>query len=248
MSYAAFAYFYDDLMKETPYDNWIRFLQKQRHTFEVKGNDVLDLACGTGELTLRLKQAGFAVTGVDLSNDMLTVAQNKALAHHLSIPFYKQNMVELSGVGQFDVITIFCDSLNYLQTEADVQQTFTRVYNHLRPGGLFLFDVHSTYKMESVFKDTTFGLNEEDISYVWHCYEGEYEYSIQHELTFFVLDNRTKQYNRYDEDHFQRTFPINTYIKWLKAAHFTVEQVTADFLDELVHETSERIFFTARRS
>lgn len=247
MTYSSFAYFYDRLMQDVPYDDWVQFLHKKKEQFQVQGNQLLDLACGTGELSIRFSKANFRVTGVDLSTDMLTVAQHKATNEGLSIPFFQQNMVELEGVGQFDLVTIFCDSLNYLQTEEEVQQTFHRVYNHLRPGGLLLFDVHSLYKMNEIFMDKTFGLNDEDISYVWHSYAGDDEQSVEHELTFFVLDNNTRQYNRFDEYHLQRTFPIETYIHMLKQANFTEIDVNGDFFKETIEETTERVFFTAKK-
>ena len=64
------------------------------------------------------------------------------------------------------MIGIFCDSLNYLQTEQDVIRTFERVQQHLKQGGLFLFDVHSLYKMNALFIDQTYAYNGEEISYI----------------------------------------------------------------------------------
>lgn len=248
MSYQAFAYFYDELMKETPYDQWYRFFNRQFQKYGNGGNRILDVACGTGEIALRMKKASFDVIGVDISTDMLTVAHNKAMQQQVLIPFYEQNMTDLNGLGTYDAITIFCDSLNYLETERDVQQTFERVYAHLQPGGMFLFDVHSLYKMESIFKNATFGLNDEAISYIWHCFEGEYDYSVEHDLTFFVADSEQMGlYQRYEEYHFQRTFPIGTYKKWLETTGFEVLDIQGNFTFEETKETSERIFFTARR-
>ena len=85
--------------------------------YGVHGKKLLDLACGTGEMTVELAQHGFDVSGIDLSDEMLFIAQEKAASLGLSIPFYQQNMAELEGLGKFDCVTIFCDSLNYLQNE-----------------------------------------------------------------------------------------------------------------------------------
>ncbi|MDV2887951.1 class I SAM-dependent methyltransferase, partial [Alkalihalophilus pseudofirmus] len=89
------------------------------------------------------------------SADMLMVAQAKAKAEGLTIPFYQQNMAELEGLGEFDVVGIFCDSLNYLESEQQVIDTFSHVAEHLRRGGLFIFDVHSIYKVTHVFIEQT---------------------------------------------------------------------------------------------
>ena len=91
-----------------------------------RGSHLLDLACGTGELSVRFAKQGFNVTGVDLSSDMLSVARAKAEDLGLRIPFFEQDMAELDGLGSFDMIGIFCDSLNYLQTEEKVVSTFSK--------------------------------------------------------------------------------------------------------------------------
>ncbi len=89
-------------------------------------------------------------------------------------------MAKLEGLGTYDIVTIFCDSLNYLQTADQVVQTFHRVSNHLDEGGLFLFDVHSPYKIEKVFMNQAFSYVTDDISYIWNCYPGETPYTVEH--------------------------------------------------------------------
>lgn len=78
MSYERFAYLYDELMKDAPYDQWVSYVQNILVKYDVKAGKLLDLACGTGELSVRFAQQGFDVTGIDLSEDMLSVAQAKA--------------------------------------------------------------------------------------------------------------------------------------------------------------------------
>ena len=156
-------------------------------------------------------------------------------------------MSQLEGLGQFDMVGIFCDSLNYLQNEQEVISTFERVYEHTVQGGLFLIDVHSLYKMKELFAEQTYAFNGEEISYIWQCFAGEHPYSVEHELTFFELEKTSGLYRRYDELHFQRTFPIEQYADWLRKTGFEILSVTADFEDKTPDETSERIFLTARK-
>ena len=129
MTYGKFAYVYDELMKDVPYDQWVQFINKQIEAYGIEGKKLLDLACGTGELSLRLAEEGYDVTGVDLSADMLAVAREKADRKGHSLFLVEQDMSELEGFGEFDLIGIFCDSLNYLQTEKEILQTFERVYS-----------------------------------------------------------------------------------------------------------------------
>lgn len=247
MTYAQFAYLYDDLMKDIPYDDWVCFIIGECNRYGITGKKLLDLACGTGELSLRLVEAGYEVSGVDLSEDMLAVAREKAEQRNRPLFLAAQDMSQLEGLGTYDIVGIFCDSLNYLRREEDVLSTFTRVAEHMVQGGLFLFDVHSLYKMNELFIDQTYAYNGEDISYIWQCFQGEFPNSVEHELTFFVRDENSGLYQRYDELHVQRTFPVEQYEAWLKECGFDVLSVTADFQKHEPVETSERIFFTARK-
>ncbi|MFE4705981.1 class I SAM-dependent DNA methyltransferase [Peribacillus simplex] len=247
MTYERFAYVYDELMKDAPYEKWLMILTAKLEQYGIGGRKVLDLACGTGEMTVELAQHGFEVTGVDLSDEMLLVANEKAVKLGLSIPLFQQNMAELEGLGQFDCVTIFCDSLNYLRDAEDIVKTFNRVHEHLKDGGLFLFDVHSIYKMEEIFRDNTFAVNGEEVSYIWDCFPGEEPYSVEHDLSFFVRDDESGLYDRFDELHYQRTYPVEQYKKWLEQAGFTVSEILADLEDAPLVTETERILFVASK-
>jgi 2-polyprenyl-3-methyl-5-hydroxy-6-metoxy-1,4-benzoquinol methylase len=246
MNYGEFAYIYDELMKDVPYHLWIEWVKKKSSRFQhpIK---IMDLACGTGELSVRLSRLGYEVTGVDLSADMLTVAKAKADEENANIAFFQQNMTELEGFPPFDMIICCCDSLNYLSTEQEVKQTFFKVFQHLKNGGMFLFDVHSIFKISQIFMNQTFVSNEEEISYIWNCFPGEESNSVIHDLTFFVKDDRKHCYHRFDELHVQRTFSIQQYSQWLEEAGFMIEEITADFQSLPPVDTSERIFFSAMK-
>jgi SAM-dependent methyltransferase len=247
MSYEHFAYLYDELMKDAPYDEWVQFVKDRIQTYQVNGVHLLDLACGTGELSVRFAKEGMTVTGIDLSADMLAVAQAKAGEEGVKIPFYQQNMADLEGQGQFDIIGIFCDSLNYLQSEEDVVKTFANVYDHLNDGGVFFFDVHSILKINEGFINQTFTHIEDHVAYIWNSFPGDSLNSVEHELSFFVLDERTGKYDRFDEFHLQRTFPIQQYSNWLLDAGYELLEISADFEKTMPQTHSERIFFVARK-
>lgn len=247
MSYERFAYVYDYLMQDVPYDGWLEFVNKQAKAYSIQGGSVLDIACGTGELSLRLVRDGYDVTGVDLSQDMLMVAQEKALEMNVKLHLFQQDMSKLDSLGEYDLITIFCDSLNYLEDEKDVENTFKSVYAHLKNDGLFLFDVHSIFKMTQIFINQTFTHTDEHVSYIWDCFPGEVPNSVEHELTFFVKDEETEQYERVEELHKQRTYPILTIKEWLEGAGFEVLNISADFEEEAPTDHSERIFFTCKK-
>ncbi len=246
MSYQHFALLYDELMMDAPYENWLQFIMKNIKKYGNGGKRLLDLGCGTGTLSIPLSVQGYNITGVDLSEEMLAIAQAKSIEAGVQIAYYQQDMRELEGFEPFDIIGVFCDSLNYLRTEQDVELTFKNIYDHLLPGGLFLFDVHSIYKMENIFIGQTYCSSDEEISYIWNCFAGDQPHSVEHELTFFVKENDL--YYRYDEVHYQRTFIVDTYQQWLEKAGFELLEISADFTEEKPEENSERIFFTARKN
>ena len=247
MTYERFAYVYDELMKDAPYEKWLLILTAKLEQYGIEGRKVLDLACGTGEITVELAQHGFDVSGVDLSDEMLMVANEKAVKQGLSIPFFQQDMAQLEGLGLYDCVTIFCDSLNYLREEEDVVKTFTRVHDHLQEGGLFLFDVHSIYKMEEIFQNNTFAVSDEEVSYIWDSFPGEEPYSVEHDLSFFVRDDQSGLYDRFDELHYQRTYSIQQYKEWLQQAGFEILEILADLEETPPVEETERILFVARK-
>jgi len=247
MTYHDFAYLYDYLMSDAPYGSWQQFVKRCLERYGREGaKRLLDVGCGTGELSIRLAQEGFEVTGIDLSEDMLTVAQGKTEEKGVKVDYFQQNMTELMGFAPFDCAIIFCDSLNYLHNENEVKQTFKRIYDHLHEDGLLLFDVHSIYKIEHDFMNATFASNDENIGYIWNCFPGEFPHSVEHELTFYVRD-ASGLYKRYDELHVQRTYEINQYESWLVSCGFKIIEISADFTDNAPTETSERIFFVAKK-
>lgn len=245
MMYHHFAYIYDYLMKDVPYDKWVQFLHQSSITYGNGGKRVLDLACGTGEISYRLAQLGYHVTGVDLSEDMLAIAQEKMEAYGQNHAlFVKQDMRSLHGFQPFDYIFICVDAINYLLTKEDVLATFQHVFEHLNDGGLLIFDVHSVYKVENLLKGNTFADNDDEISYIWNCFEGSYQHSVVHELTFFVRNG--ENYKRYDEDHEQRTFSVQEYKQMLMECRLSVLKVLTAF-EHTPMDQAERIFFIARK-
>ncbi|MGG0178584.1 class I SAM-dependent DNA methyltransferase [Gottfriedia acidiceleris] len=246
MTYNRFAYLYDQLMNDVPYERWVQFLKNVFQKYEVLQPSILDIGCGTGTLPISLAKLNYSISGVDLSEEMLSVAMAKAEQEKVNIPFFQQNMVELEGFDQLDCVTIFCDSLNYLETEDQVKQTFIKVNESLKDNGLFLFDVHSPYKIEEIFGEETFFIDGAELSLVWSCTQGEYPLSVEHDLVFFMKEENRDLYERFEEYHNQRTFPINMYKSLLNQTGFEVKEIIADF-DEAVDDTSERIFFIAMK-
>ncbi|PIC65448.1 SAM-dependent methyltransferase [Sporosarcina sp. P13] len=243
-SYQEFAHIYDELMNDIPYDAYVELLDLA--SAGVIGKKVLDIGCGTGLLSAMLAKQGAHVTGIDLSANMLEVAANRAKSLGLAIDFKEQPMQRLEVDGMYDAAIISIDSLNYVINQADVEETFRRVYKALSKGGVLLFDVHSLFKMDEIFLEGPFVFDNRRITYVWQTVPGEMEHSIYSELAFFVRQENGL-YRRFDEVHTQRSFAVTEYIEMLNAAGFQIERIFADWEDEPPEEESERIFFQVRK-
>lgn len=242
--YAKFATVYDELMTDVPYDTYVALIESAAG--DLAGQKILDIGCGTGILAAKLAKKGGEVTAVDLSHQMLEVATKRAASLELPIQFVQQSMQQLAGFSGVDLAVIPIDSLNYVTDEKEVAETFRRIYQALRPGGVLLFDVHSTFKTDVIFMESPFVYDDGRIAYLWQTEEGDLPHSVYSELSFFVKTTDSL-YERFDEVHMQRTFSIHAYVELLERVGFTIERIFADWEDEAPEEESERIFFQVRK-
>ncbi|MDZ7834234.1 MAG: class I SAM-dependent methyltransferase [Alkalibacterium sp.] len=181
MSYNWFAKVYDNLMDDTLYDKWLDYTQSHISA----GKDILELGCGTGVLGLKLKKSGYAVTGLDLSEEMLSLAYNRQLEQGETFPLVQGDMRDLKELPAYGNIICYSDALCYMEDEAELSTVFKEVYDRLEKDGKFLFDVHSIYQIEA-FLSTSFHAETDGIVFMWDSFEGSDPFSVEHELTFFV--------------------------------------------------------------
>ena len=242
MAYETFAFVYDEVMDDSLYQQWLDF--SLRHLPKAT-NQVLELACGTGALAVEFAKNGFDVTGLDLSEEMLTLASDRAIQEDVSISWVAGDMLDLTDIGKYQAVTCFSDSLCYMQDATQVQQVFKGVYQLLEESGTFIFDVHSIYQIDEVFPDYSFHDQTEDFAFLWDSYSGDSSHSIEHFLTFFVK-KEGEMFERFDELHKERTYSLDMYQKMLTEVGFKVE-VFADFMDDEPMETSKRWFFVCQK-
>lgn len=249
MTYNQFAYIYDKLMEDAPYDTWAAMTRKIiRNKGMSDSASILDLGCGTGEIAIRLSKYGYLVTGVDNSSEMLSVAQNKAIDEREKINWICQDMRELQGFTEIDVCISYCDAMNYIVKESDIALTFNHVFASLRSHGLFIFDVHDdTYADESLVEHTFADVGE-DVTYIWECAGGESPGRLIHDLTFFQQTN-ANEYVRFEEIHEQQVYPLAFYERLLKNTGFRKIEFFNDFQpeNELSFKNRVRNFIIAEK-
>ena len=222
------------------YDQWLDFVEQE---LPKTTGQILDLACGAGRLAVMLAQNGYQVSGVDLSEEMLALAEMHAREADLAIPFMQGNMLDLSALGQYSAVTCFADSFCYLQDEAQVLQAFKEVYQHLENDGKFIFDVITPYQTDEVYPGYMYNYTTEDQAFIWSSFTDEFEHSAVHELTFFVWNEALASYERVSEIHHERTYELEVYQRLLTQAGFKDITVSADFgKGELTLETTRWFF------
>jgi len=243
-SYDKLAQLYDDLMADAPYEEWMAFTLKAWEKYGIQPKKVADLGCGTGSFIRYLLENDLEVYGVDLSASMLTVAREKLQRSH---PGHKvtlscQDIRQLHLAEPMDCILSFCDTLNYITEDQGIKDVFHRVYHALKPGGLFIFDVHTPYMVREVFGNEVFVETDEQVSYIWQCEYIEERTEVIHHLTFFVQEEGNR-YCRYEETHHQRAYSVQNLENWLYEAGFMQLSITSDFTFEPISDQSERAFF-----
>lgn len=184
-AYTYLAQYYDRLM-EVDYSQWVAYLKRTWQRFGFKPRKVLDIGCGTGNITVPLAQMGLEVTAVDYSPAMIQVARAKAEQAQVSVNFVVQKMQQLQLAEQFDMVVCCCDVVNYLTTETDLQQFISRVYQHTKPGGLFLFDLNSEFKLKEIYGNQSYADLFDDCAYFWDNSFDEVNEICTMNLTFFI--------------------------------------------------------------
>lgn len=284
-SYSAFAYVYDELMDNVPYDEWAQYLIGLLKENGVADGLVCELGCGTGQMTRRLAAAGYDMIGIDLSEEMLDVAREQeygayegecdceeeegadvsdaetelddeayVTAAEPSILYLQQDMREFELFGTVSAVVSICDSMNYMTSDEDLLQVFRLVNNYLDKDGVFIFDMNTEYKYKELMGDTTIAENREDVSFIWeNLYDAEKRLN-EYCLTLFAKAETEDEedeggaplYEKYEEVHLQRAYPLAEVKRLLHEAGMTF--VAA--YDVLTHEAPgpecERMYIVAR--
>lgn len=245
-SYTSFAKVYDTFMDNVPYQEWSRYLHELLIEYGVKEGIILDLGCGTGNITEILATKGYDMIGVDYSEEMLQIAMEKPSKEENGILYLAQDMREFELYGTVNAVVSICDSINYITEEEDLREVFKLVNNYLDPGGVFIFDMNTIYKYEELLGENTFAENREECSFIWDNYFDEEERVNEYQLTLFVEDKETNQYERLEEVHYQKAYCIEKVQKILCESGLEFVAVYDAFTKNKPRPHSERIYFVAR--
>lgn len=242
-AYSSFAEVYDTFMDNVPYEEWCEYITGILRDHGISDGLLLDLGCGTGKMTRLLRDQGYDMIGVDLSEDMLGIAREQDAENIL---YLQQDMREFELYGTVRAVVSVCDCMNYILEEEDLLEVFKLVNNYLDPGGIFLFDVNTRFKYEELIGDQTICEHREDASFVWDNIFDEESGINEYELTLFIRHPEQKElFQRFQEYHYQRAYALEMLQRLLEEAGMKVLAVYEEGTRQCPSKEAERVYFVA---
>ena len=243
-AYENLAASYDRLTNDVDYEATVDFYCQILAREGLSPRTAVDLACGTGSVALLLAKKGLQVIGVDLSEDMLCQANQKAQEQDLQVMFLQQPLQRLRLARGVDLAVCALDSMDYITDPEDCREAIARVYRVLNPGGCFIFDVNTPEKLRAM--DGQVFLDEDDDVYcVWR---GEFEEETN--VCSYAMDlfqRRGDVWVRSFEEHREYAYSAQQLIGYLRQAGFTAIEVYADRRFEAPQPGEQRIYIKARK-
>jgi len=243
-AYRKLAASYDRLTCDVDYEAVVAFYRQILAAEGVQPRTAVDLACGTGSVALILAKQGLQVTAVDMSEEMLCVAAQKAQELENPPQFVCQQLQQLRLPRGVDLAVCALDSMDYITDPRDCEEAICRVYKVLNPGGCFIFDVNTPEKLRAM--DGQVFLDEDDDVYcIWR---GEFDEDANICSYGMDLFQRVGNYwQRSFEEHREYAYSAEQLIAWLKAAGFTSIRVYGDRKLASPQPGEQRIYIKARK-
>lgn len=222
--YEDFALVYDRLMAGVDYASWAAHYGRLLERAGIdEGALVTECACGTGSLSQHLARR-YRLTGLDSSQEMLSIAAEKLRAQGLSVPLVKQDMRRMRLMKPQDALLCTCDGVNYLSTDAALRQFLRSANRALRPGGALCFDVSSHHKLSQQLGDRTFVKTDGDIRYIWQNSYDERTRLLQLSLQIFLRE-ADGRFRLIEEEQQQRAWTAEELHSALSSAGFGPAEV-----------------------
>lgn len=231
-SYTAFAKVYDTFMDNIPYEEWAQEIAGILRSKNCK--KILELGCGTGTFSEILRSMGFEVHGIDLSSDMIDIANEKCEG-----AYEEMDMRAIRYEAEYDAVISVCDSMNYLLEEDDIYNALEGAYKALKTDGVIIFDMKQEDFYREELADYTFAESREDCAYIWNNSYDEKTKINEYELCLF-WKNEDGSYTRENELHQQRAYDEDLVMELMDKAGFNN---VACFEIEAGEGNDERLYF-----
>ena len=241
-AYSSFAQVYDLFMDNVPYEEWGQYIKVLLAENGIEDGLILDLGCGTGKLTRIMESYGYDMIGIDNSYEMLDMAKEQS---EESILYLMQDMREFELYGTVRAVYSACDCINYILEEEELREVFSLVNNYLDPGGLFVFDINSSYKYNELLAENTFAETKEEGSFIWENYYDPEDEINEYDLTLYIQEEEG-HFQRFQEVHYQKCYELSTIKRLLEEAGMEFVAAYDAYTKNPVTDESEKILVIAR--
>lgn len=245
MSYDDFSRYYDLLTDNVEYKKRADYFCRLLSMCGTNEGILLDLGCGTGNMSFEMAEKGFDVIGVDSSVGMLNIAQQKMFETGRHILLLNQKMQEIDLYGTIDCAVCVLDGINHLDGAADVKKTFEKVSLFMNKGGAFAFDVNTIHKHKNVLGDNAFVFEPDGVFCAWQNTYNPDDNSVEISLDFFEEEDGV--YYRASENFTETAYELDDLKLWLEESGFDVVGIYDDMTTDDVKPDSERAVFLARK-
>lgn len=241
-AYGGFAQVYDMFMDNVDYHQWCSYAITLLHRYGMQDGTLVEIGCGTGTGTMLFTKAGYDMIGIDISQEMLEIAESKKETE--DIVYVLQDATELELPFPVPAMVSIGDSMNYITDYGDFMQVLKKVRQFLEPGGIFVFDL-KTKKYFSDIGETTIAEDREECSFIWENYFDEETNINEYYLSVFVR-GEDGRYDKYEEEHFQRGYTLAEVKKAVETAGLKMERIYEAFSEREGSEENDRVYVVVR--
>lgn len=239
--YEDFAQAYDALTFNVPYDEIAEYYNEILCRL-TNGKRLLDMGCGTGNLSVRFAARGFDVIGQDASSEMLAIAAAKSA----KIRWICQDMAQTEIGEPVDAVISTLDSINHLQSADEIEKCFRAAARALKKDGVFAFDVNTVYKHREILGSNTFVYDVDGVYCVWQNEFNPLDNSVGIELDLF-FEEEDGAYTRGYENFREVALSESEICCRLEKAGLQIVEIYEYLTHSIPNELSEKLMIIARK-
>lgn len=232
---------YDNLMNHSKYKAWKDLLKKLVNKYHISKGRVIDIACGSGEISKIMLDMGFSVIGIDFSKFMIRKAKEKLKKYKTKVKYLVSDISDFRLPPNYDLAVSFYDSLNYLLELSKIEKMFSCVNKALKKGGYFIFDMNTKEKIKVLQKKPMqdFRVGNKII---------KFEHSGKNNLWKLKINVKKKGNKKiYQEIHFERGYSPKEIIAIARKRGFALLEVINDKKSKGEKKYINRQYYTLRK-
>ena len=251
--YDVIASVYNKFNTETDYRKWTDYLVNcfTRYSGPAGIRSVLELGCGTGNITIELAKRGYDMTALDSSDEMLSIADHRVREEGLkNILLIRSDMASFELYGTVDCIICCLDGINHLYRKDDILSCFWLVSNYLSDGGLFIFDLNTPYKFKTEYAGHDYIFEDPDTTCLWQNFMSNNDEVCDFMMTVFEKDpdGPEDRWIRKDGMIRERAYGLRSIKNALEKNKLEIINISEDLDFTPVSSKAKRWFITARKS